>query len=136
MRFQVLPVLCLAGSGCVYPHLPPPPAPTELGLAASDCATTIFPVDPQIAAWSVDKFAGQYRLGSQVLTVRRDDHRLMVTRAGFGTRQIVAKNVESWRWHDACGVDYAFALPPDGPGAWLKITDQGGGVSEWQRTGN
>ena len=135
MRNAVPPLLCLAAAGCAYPHPPPPPPPPELGTAAARCEDAVFPENPSVGAWSVDKFAGHYRRGAQALTVTRDNHRLLVMRPGFGTRQITADNVQSWQWHDACGSQYSFTLPPDGPGAWLRITDQGGAVSDWQRSG-
>jgi hypothetical protein len=55
-------------------------------------------------------------------------------RPGFGTREIATDNLDSWQWHDACGARYAFTLPPDGPGAWLRITDANGAASDWHRT--
>ena len=128
-----LPLLLTAG--CMYPHPPPPPPPPELTGAPADCADTIFPTNPRVADWSVAKFTGSYRNGQLGLTVRRDNHRLLVTRPGFGTREIATDNLDSWRWHDACGVTYDFNLPPDGPGAWLRITDINGAVSDWHRTG-
>lgn len=68
-------LLCPAAAGCTSlwgPHPPPPPPPPELGVAApANCADTIFPLNPQVGAWSVDKFTGQYRLGQQALTVTR-----------------------------------------------------------------
>lgn len=133
MRKLVPILLPLAAAGCIYPHPPPPPPPPELGAAAANCADTVFPANPRIGAWSVDKFTGHYRRGEQVLTVTRDNHRLLVMRPGFGTREITAGTIESWQWHDACGVRYAFTLPPDGPGAWLRITDADGAVSDWHR---
>jgi len=137
---SLIPLLpCLVIAGCIYPHPPPPPPPPELaGTAAvpANCADTIFPTNVRIAAWSVDKFTGHYRRGDQALTVTRQNHRLLVMRPGFGTREITSDNIESWHWHDACGVRYAFNLPPDGPGALLRITDANGAVSDWGRTGH
>jgi len=132
-----VPLLCLAAAGCTTiwgPHPPPPPPPPELGTAApANCADTVFPLNPQIGAWSVDKFTGHYRLGQQSLTVTRHNQRLLVMRPGFGTREITAASVESWQWHDACGVRYQFTLPPDGPGGLLRITELNGTVSDWRR---
>jgi hypothetical protein len=135
---RLLPVLplILAATGCYYPHPPPPPPPPELAsaiAAAANCAETVFPLNPRVDGWSVDKFTGRYARGSESLTVTRSEHRLLVARAGFGTREIAADNVESWHWHDACGVRYDFTLPPDGPGAWLRITDATGMISDWRR---
>lgn len=133
----LVPLLCLAAAGCTTiwgPHPPPPPPPPELGTAApANCADTIFPLNPQIGAWSVDKFTGHYRLGQQALTVTRHKQRLLVMRPGFGTREITAASVDSRQWHDACGVRYQFTLPPDGPGGWLRITELNGTVSDWRR---
>ena len=135
---RILPCfpLALATAGCLYPHPPPPPPPTEALRPAANCADAVFPTNPRVTAWSVDKFAGHYRRGELALTVTRDNHRLLVMRPGFGTREISADTVESWQWHDACGIQYRFTLPPDGPGAWLRITDAGGAVSDWQRSGH
>ena len=133
MRKLLSLVLFPPVAGCLYPHPPPPPPPPELGRPAAHCADTIFPSNPRIGAWSVDKFAGHYRRGQQTLTVTRDNHRLLVMRPGFGTREITPDTVESRQWHDGCGVRYAFTLPPDGPGAGLRITDVGGRVSDWRR---
>ena len=133
MRQPASLALCLLAAGCFYPHPPPPPPPPELGAAPASCADTIFPLNPQIGAWSVDKFTGHYRRGGQTLTVTRHNQRLLVMRPGFGTREITAGNVESWLWHDACGVRYRFTLPPDGPGGWLHITEIDGTASDWRR---
>ena len=105
----------------------------EGASAAQQCATATFPSDDRIAAWSVDKFAGRYMHGTDALTVRRDGHRLLIEGWTLGTRQLTAPSVESWTWHDGCGAVYAFTLPPDGPGAWLKITMPDGGSSDWHR---
>lgn len=134
MRQLLSLILCVPAAACLYPHPPPPPPPPELGRPVANCADTIFPTNPRVAAWSVDKFTGHYRRGELALTVNRDNHRLLVMRPGFGTREITANNVESWQWHDACGVRYAFTLPPDGPGARLRITDLNGAVSDWRRS--
>jgi hypothetical protein len=117
--------LSLFAGGC---SVTPPPAPP---LA---CAATRFPEDPRIDAWSVDKFAGRYRSGAQLLDVaRQDEHGLVVRRAGYGTRDLATDNVESWKFHDGCGVTYTFVLPPDGPGGMLTIHEPDGRVSEWTR---
>ena len=97
------------------------------------CAATVFPPDEHIGAWSVDKFAGRYSDGANALIVRRDGHRLLVEGWALGTRQLTADSVESWTWHDGCGVRYEFQLPPDGPGAWLKIVMPDGTTSNWHR---
>ena len=132
-----VPLLCLAAAGCTSiwgPHPPPPPPPPELGVAGpANCADTIFPLNPQVVASSVDKFTGHYRRGQQALTVTRHNHRLLVMRPGFGTREITAENVASRHWHDACGVRYQFTLPPEGTGAWLRITELDGAVTDWRR---
>jgi hypothetical protein len=136
MRPPVLLILCLAAAGCFYPHPPPPPPPPELGAAPANCADAIFPLNPRIGAWSVDKFTGHYWRDRQALTVTRHNQRLLVMRPGFGTREITADNVESRHWHDACGVRYQFTLPPDGSGGWLRITEHGGTTSDWRRGGD
>lgn len=134
-RWLVLP-LSFTAAGCWPPHPPPPPPPPELGRAPANCADTIFPLNTRIAAWSVDKFTGRYTRGAETLTVSRADHRLLVTRPGFGTRQINASDVASRQWHDACGVRYDFTLSPGGSGARLRITDLGAAVSDWHRPGS
>jgi hypothetical protein len=98
-----------------------------------ECALTSFPPDVHIDAWSVDKFAGRYLNGTDAVTVRRDDHRLFVEGSDLGSRQLTTDNVESWTWRDGCGVRYDFALPPDGPGAWLKIVLPDGRSTDWHR---
>lgn len=134
MRRLPLPLLCLATAGCFYSHPPPPPPPPELGAASpASCADTIFPLNPQIGPWSVDRFTGHYRRDSEALTVTRHNRRLLVMRPRFGTREITADSVDSPLWHDACGVRYRFTLPPDGAGAMLRITEADGTVSNWQR---
>jgi hypothetical protein len=97
------------------------------------CASATFPLNERIAVWSVDKFAGRYSSGGNVLTVRRDQHRLLVEGWTLGKRELAAQNVESWTWHDGCGVLYEFTLPPDGPGAWLKVTQLNGATTDWRR---
>jgi hypothetical protein len=74
---RILPCfpLALATAGCLYPHPPPPPPPTEALRPAANCADAVFPTNPRVAAWSVDKFAGHYRRGELALTVTRDNHR-------------------------------------------------------------
>ena len=99
----------------------------------AQCASTVFAPDEHIGAWSVDKFAGRYSDGTNSLTVRRDDHRLLVEGWTLGTRQLTADSVESWTWRDGCGVRYEFQLPPDGPGAWLKVVMPDGAISNWHR---
>jgi hypothetical protein len=101
--------------------------------AQSRCALTTYPVNEHIDAWSVDKFAGHYSHGSDTLTVRRDGHRLLVQGWTLGTRELTADSVESWSWRDGCGVRYDFTLPPDGPGAWLKVALPDGTVTDWHR---
>ena len=97
------------------------------------CAMIHFPTNIHVDAWSVDKFAGRYVRESDSLTVRRDEHRLLVDGWTLGTRELTADSVESWTWRDGCGATYAFVLPPDGPGAWLKITMPNGSISDWHR---
>ena len=72
-------------------------------------------------------------MGSEVLTVRRDNHRLLVEGWHLGRRELTATSVESRTWHDGSGVTYAFVLPPDGPGAWLKITLPDRAITDWRR---
>jgi|tagenome__1003787_1003787.scaffolds.fasta_scaffold20566986_2 hypothetical protein len=101
--------------------------------AQLQCARMVVPANERIAAWSVDKFAGRYVRGTDTITVWRDEHRLLVGGWTLGTRQLTADSVESWTWRDGCGVRYEFTLPPDGPGAWLKIVMPNGMVSDWHR---
>jgi hypothetical protein len=103
-------------------------------LAQPRCAQMAFPSKDRIGAWSVDKFTGRYMHGMKALTVRRDDHRLLVEGWNLGTRQITADTVESWIWQDACGLRYEFTLPPDGPGARLKVTETNGITTDWHRS--
>ena len=135
MRRTFPPLLCLAAAGCyANPHPPPPPPPPELGtVAPANCADTIFPLNPQIGPGSADRLTGHYRRGGQALTVTRQNQRLLVTRPGFGTREITAESVSSPLWHDACGVHYRFTLAPDGLGALLRITEADGTATDWQR---
>lgn len=107
--------------------------PARMATQQLQCAITLFPTNIHVDAWSVDKFAGRYLNGSHSLAVRRDEHRLLVEGWTLGTRELTADNVESWTWHDGCGATYSFVLPPDGPGAWLKITLPDGSTSDWHR---
>ena len=100
---------------------------------APQCAMTVFAPNDRIGAWPVDKFAGRYTSGANSLVVRRNEHRLYVEGWILGTRELTADNVESWVWRDGCGVRYEFALPPDGPGAWLKTVMPDGSATEWHR---
>jgi hypothetical protein len=123
---QLAVLLPLLLAGCATTNRPP---------AQPSCADTHFAENPRIAAWSVDKFAGRYRNGADELHVtRQGEHRFVVQRPGYGTRELATENVESWKFHDGCGLIYEFVLPPDGPGAWLKITDTSGAVSNWTRS--
>ena len=97
------------------------------------CASTTYPPNVHVDAWSVDKFGGIYVQGADRLTVRRDGHRLLVEGWTLGLRELTAPSVESWTWHDGCGVRYEFVLPPDGPGAWLKVLAPDGGITDWHR---
>ena len=111
-----------------------PATPTQPATAAQPhCSLTTYPENDRIAGWSVDKFTGRYSDGANTLTVRRDRHRLMVDGWVLGTRELTAKNVESWTWTDGCGLSYSFILRPDGPGAWLKVTMPDGRTTDWHR---
>ena len=137
MRILLAIPALLAAAGCyMYPHPPPPPPPPELGRPPAACEATIFPLNTRITAATVDKFTGRYARGADTLIVARQQHRLLVTRPGFGTREITAPDAGGGQWYDACGVQYRFTLPPDGPGAVLRITDLGGVVGDWNRTGH
>ena len=134
---RALPVLIpasLALAACLGPAPPPPPLPAEL-YGGADCASTVFPTDTSVAAWSVDKFAGVYRRGRESVTVSRQDHRFLIHRVRYGVREARAEGPQSWTFRDGCGVRYAFVLPPDGPGAALTITDLDGTVTRWNRQG-
>ena len=122
-------------SGCAAD--PTPQVAQHAVGSAPACAAQTFPANERIGAWSVDKFAGRYarKDGGTALVVRRNDHRLLIDRGALGTRELTADSIESWTWRDGCGATYAFSLPPDGPGAWLVVTDPGGARSEWHRTG-
>ena len=98
-----------------------------------ECSLITYPENERIGAWSVDKFTGRYSDGTHMLTVRRDQRRLIVEGWVLGTRQLTAASVESWTWRDGCGVNYAFILPPDGPGAWLTVRMPDGRTSDWHR---
>ena len=115
----------LAGCGAREGGLPQHPQ--------AQCAQATFPASDRIAAWSVDKFAGRYTREGETLIVSREEHRLFVAGWVLGRRQLTAESVESWTWHDACGVRYEFTLPPDGPGAWLKVTLPDGRATDWHR---
>jgi hypothetical protein len=115
-------------AGCHVAPLAEMPVTTQ-----PQCAMITFAPNDRIGAWSVDKFAGRYVNGTETLTVRRDDHRLFVDGWTLGTRQLTAESVESWTWRDGCGARYEFVLPPDGPGAWLKIITADGRNSDWRR---
>lgn len=132
-RLLPLPA-ALALAACFGPAPPPPPLPAEL-YGGADCASTVFPTDPSVGAWSVDKFGGVYRRGRESVTVSRQDHRFLVHRVRYGVREIRAEGPESWNFRDGCGVRYAFVLPTDGPGAMLAITDLDGTVTRWNRQG-
>ena len=120
--------LTLLISACVVRH------PARLAEAAQpQCAMRPFRVTVRIGAWSVDKFAGVYTHGTDKLTVRREDHRLLVEGWTLGTRELTADSVESWAWQDGCGVRYEFILPPDGPGAWLKVSIPDRMTTDWHR---
>jgi hypothetical protein len=127
-RFRAAcPILSLFLCGCgIRPE-------SNLAANSPQCASTLFPRNDQIAAWSVDKFAGRYTRGPDALTVRRDQHRLVVEGWTLGTRQLSAQSAESWTWNDGCGARYEFTLPPDGPGAWLKIVMPDGSTTDWHR---
>ena len=94
-----------------------------------------FPPNPNIAAWSADKFTGTFRSGALALTVRRSGNHLLVEQPGRAATQINSDSAESWQFVDRCGATYGFMLPPDGPGAWLTVTTAAGQRSDWHRTG-
>jgi hypothetical protein len=122
-RVVIVSAALLMGACAAMPRAGPQP----------QCAQTSFPTNNRIGAWSVDKFAGRYLGGSDAITVSRDEHRLLVRGWTLGTRELTADSVESWTWRDGCGVRYDFMLPPDGPGAWLKVTMTDGSVTDWKR---
>ena len=97
------------------------------------CAQASFPVNESIGAWSVGKFAGRYLRGADTLLVRSDGHRLLVEGWALGLRELATDNLDSWHWRDGCGVRYEFMLPPDGPGAWLKVIATDGTTTDWHR---
>jgi hypothetical protein len=109
------------------------PTGSKLEIMQPQCGLVTFPENERIGPWSVDKFAGRYMHGADTLVVRRDGHRLLVEGWTLGVRQLTAPTVESWTWHDGCGVRYEFTLPPDGPGAWLKIVMPDGAITDWHR---
>ena len=117
-------------AGCVPVPLPPT---KEVDIPA--CARTAFPANERIDAATVDKYAGTYSTNTQKLTVRRDEHRLLVEQTGYGTRELTTDNLDSGTWRDGCGATYEFMLPPDGPGAMLNLTDPDGSKSRWRREG-
>ncbi|HKG99764.1 MAG TPA: hypothetical protein VKB08_03440 [Bradyrhizobium sp.] len=126
-RSAIAAVALLAGACTATPQMP------VAQSSQPQCAQTAFPPNERIAVWSVDKFAGRYVRGADIVAVRRDEHRLLVEGWTLGTRQLTADSVESWTWRDGCGVRYEFMLPPDGPGAWLKIVMPDGQTSDWHR---
>jgi hypothetical protein len=128
MRSLTLSLLALAGCASA----PPPLAPFAESPA---CAATVFPANPQFGAWSVDKFAGAYASASRALTVRREGNRLLLEHAGQAPREITTADLNSWQFHDGCGVSYKFMLPPDGPGAMLIISAPGAMPTQWRRGG-
>lgn len=133
MRRVILLVLGASATGCLYPHPPPPPPPPELGRPPAACEATVFPPDPRIAAAMADTLAGRYLRGAESLAVTRREHRLLVSRPGFATRQIKTADFQSGQWHDACGARYAFTPPAGGSPARLRITDANGSVTDWHR---
>ena len=131
MRYLAL-VAALPLAACLGPAPPPPPLPAEL-YGGADCASTVFPTDPAVNAATVDRFAGVYRRGRESVTVSRQDHRFLLHRVRYGVRELRAEAAQSPYFRDGCGVRYAFALPPGGPGAWLTITEPDGTISRWRR---
>lgn len=127
-------VLCvpLSLAACYGAAPPPAPLPAE-HYGTADCASTVFPTDPSVTPATVDKFGGVYRLGRESVTVSRQDHRFLLHRVRYGVRELRADAVQSWAFHDGCGLRYEFVLPPDGPGAWLTITERDGSISRWRR---
>ncbi|MEO7748336.1 MAG: hypothetical protein ABIR86_03375 [Sphingomicrobium sp.] len=117
----------LTGACAVQPQV------ATLAAAQPQCASIGFPTNDRIDGWSVDKFGGRYSNPAGELIVHRDGHRLLVDGWNLGTRELTANDVGSWTWRDGCGVRYDFTLPPDGPGAWLRISRPDGTTSEWHR---
>ncbi|MEO7365379.1 MAG: hypothetical protein ABIW03_03580 [Sphingomicrobium sp.] len=128
MRIQIVSLLLIL-SGCA-------PVPMSAPTAhAPACASMVFPTNPQIGAGSVDKFAGAYASGTRSLTVRREGSRLLVQDGTQAPREITTSDLNSWEFHDGCGISYRFVLPPDGPGAMLTILAPGASATQWHRTG-
>ena len=123
-----LALLALLVSACA-----PPPTKQAALRAQPQCALITYPTNERIAGWSVDKFAGRYVAGQNAVTVRRDQHRLLVEGWVLGSRELTADSIESWTWRDGCGVSYGFMLPPDGPGGRLRVTLPDGSTSDWHR---
>lgn len=94
-----------------------------------------FPANPNMAAWSADKFAGSYRSGAHELIVRREGNTLIVRQPDKLPTQITSAQLQSWLFRDGCGTSYQFMLPPDGRGARLTITVPAGTRTQWNRRG-
>lgn len=117
----VLPAL-LAAAGCsIYPHPPPPPAPPEL-------AAPSLSLDPAF----VDRFLGTYVSAGATLSIRRDGARILAQRAGEPAYALT-RTAEA-TFVDPRGIAYLFTLPPDGPGAMLRMVYADGQVRVWNRT--
>lgn len=124
MRILFPLAAALAAAGCIYPHPPPAPAPTELAYVPG-CGDAAFPAYGSAA--SLDRFAGRYRLGSTVIAVRHDGGRLMLDRPGFTTRQLGPGEPAAGRFVDGCGLRYDFI------GDSLTITLADGSATRWAR---
>ena len=132
MRGLLVFCVPLSLAACYGAAPPPAQLPAEY-YGTADCASTVFPTDPSVNAATVDKFGGVYRLGRESVTVSRQDHRFLLHRVRYGVRELRADAAQSWAFHDGCGLRYDFVLPPDGPGAWLTITERDGSISRWRR---
>jgi hypothetical protein len=142
MRAASSALFLILAACATQPAVVESPAPTSQPIVrdqpASDyppACSVEFPPNPNIAAWSTDKFAGSYASGTLRLTVRRAGNHMLVERAGAAATQINSDSAESWAFADGCGTRYLFMLPPDGPGAWLTITTAAGVKSDWHRSG-
>lgn len=131
MRIVFPAVAAAALAGCLPPHPPPAPAPTEVAYVpgCGDAAASAYGT-PE----TLDRFAGRYRLDDTVIAVRHDGQRLVLDRPGFTPRQLQASNLEAGAFEDGCGIGYRFA-PSAGPVATLVITLADGSATLWQRQG-
>lgn len=124
MRTLVPIAAALALAGCIYPHPPPAPVPTELAYVPG-CGDAAFPAYGTAAA--LDRFTGRYRLGATVIAVRHDGQRLLLDRPGFTTRQLGPGDLAAGRFVDGCGLTYDFAA------ASLTVRLADGSATVWAR---